>query len=266
MGLRDQIRSFRRRRIDIPVGSGALVLDIGSGDKPHWRADVLLDRFVDAEFEVQRSGGKAARVDRPLFDADAAHMPFADQVFDYVVCSHMLEHVTDPAGVIREMMRVAKAGYVEVPEAKSAKIVDFPSHLWWCSLDNGTLVFRAKTAPYFDADIDRFLTESGLRRDVADLLDRHLDHRVVSMRWTGTLPFRVEGHLADSMLRAAADGGFHHRTGETLAARVMTAVLTLPLRGRRRRAPILHDDVVRPELRNGDGERLTAKVYRVDAR
>jgi hypothetical protein len=41
--LADRLRSFRRRRIDLPVGPGDLVLDVGSGDKPSWRADVLLD-------------------------------------------------------------------------------------------------------------------------------------------------------------------------------------------------------------------------------
>ena len=74
----------------------ALVLDVGSGDKPHWRADVLLDRYVGDEHGGQRSGASAARVDRPLFDADAADMPFADKVFDYAICSHVLEHVERP--------------------------------------------------------------------------------------------------------------------------------------------------------------------------
>ena len=47
MSIVDQLRSFRRRRITIPADASAIVLDVGSGDKPHWRADVLLDRFID---------------------------------------------------------------------------------------------------------------------------------------------------------------------------------------------------------------------------
>ncbi len=74
----------------------------GSGDKPSWRADVLLDRYTGAG--VRRPAIRAereARVSRPLFDADAADMPFADGAFDYAICSNLLEHVTDPEGVAR---------------------------------------------------------------------------------------------------------------------------------------------------------------------
>lgn len=166
MLLADQLRSFHRRRIAVPVSDAALVLDVGSGDKPSWRADVLLDRYVGAEHAGQRSGTDAARVTRPLFDAPADDMPFADGAFDYAICSHVLEHVPDPAAVIGELTRVAKAGYIEVPEASSAKIIDFPSHLWWCRLDESTepptLVFQAKDAAYFDADIARYIARSGV--------------------------------------------------------------------------------------------------------
>jgi len=162
VNLVDRLRSFHRRRIEIPVDASAIVLDVGSGDKPHWRGDVLLDRFIDDAHGGQRSGAAAARVDRPMFDADAADMPFADKVFDYAICSHVLEHVEHPDRVIAELCRVAKAGYIEVPEAASAKIVDFPSHLWWVIEDDGVLVFTAKTTTYFDVDIDRYLTASGM--------------------------------------------------------------------------------------------------------
>src|SRR6188768_2734862 len=95
-----KLRSFHRRRIRVPVDEHALVLDVGSGDKPSWRADVLLDRYVDASHAGQRSGTGAARVSRPLFDGDAAAMPFADGAFDYTICSNLLEHVPDPGAVI----------------------------------------------------------------------------------------------------------------------------------------------------------------------
>ena len=44
-------------------------------------------------------------------------MPFADKTFDYAICSHVLEHVERPDTVIAELTRVAKAGYIEVPDS-----------------------------------------------------------------------------------------------------------------------------------------------------
>jgi ubiquinone/menaquinone biosynthesis C-methylase UbiE len=50
------------------------------------------------------------RVDRPVFAVDAGRLPFRDGAFDFVVCSHTLEHVPDPESAISEMCRVAKRG------------------------------------------------------------------------------------------------------------------------------------------------------------
>jgi SAM-dependent methyltransferase len=263
VSLVPRLRSFYRRRISVPVDHKALVLDVGSGDKPHWRADVLLDRFVGREHAGQRSGAEAARVDRPLFDADAADMPFADHVFDYAICSHVLEHVERPDAVIAELVRVAKAGYIEVPEAASAKILDFPSHLWWVTLDDGELVFTAKSAAYFDADIDRYLTDSGMRQPLADLLDRHIAHRVIELPWRGAVACRVVGTLPAALIASADQSATHHRRMETVLGQVVTAVLTLPLRRRKHRGPISYDAVVRADLRTGRRDVLGARIYRV---
>lgn len=266
MLLADPLRSFYRRRIVVPVSDDALVLDVGSGDKPSWRADVLLDRYVGAEHAGQRSGADAARVTKPLFDAPADDMPFADGVFDYAICSHVLEHVPDPAAVVAELTRVAGAGYIEVPEVSSAKIIDFPSHLWWCRLDDSTqpatLVFQAKDAAHFDADIAGYIARSGVERELTDVLDRRFDHRIVSLRWTGEVPVRVEGTVSPQLLQAAMHAESHHRTTQSLVARVLTSVLTVRSRLRRRRVAIRHDDLVKPELRRGDGAVLERRVYR----
>ena len=41
--------------------------------------------------------------------------PFQDKQFDFVVCSHTLEDLRDPLWVCSEIVRVGKAGYIEVP-------------------------------------------------------------------------------------------------------------------------------------------------------
>ena len=60
MSILKALRLFHQRRIAVPVAQDALVLDVGSGDKPSWRADVLLDRYTGAEYAGQRSGRAAA--------------------------------------------------------------------------------------------------------------------------------------------------------------------------------------------------------------
>lgn len=264
MSLAERLRSFHRRRIAIDVGPGDVVLDVGSGDKPHWRADVLLDGYIDDEHGGQRSGTAGVARDRPLFVADAADMPFADDAFAFVICSHVLEHVTDPAAVAVELSRVAAAGYVEVPEAASAKIMDFPTHLWWCRRDADTLVFTAKQQAAFDAEIEAFIARAGLEGPLTRLFDAHFDDCIVSMRWSGHLDTRVVGALDPAFVEATVAARAHHRSGEAMAARVLTKMFAVPERRRRRTQPVTFNSVVRAELRRPVDEQLRpGAIYRL---
>ncbi|WP_346618796.1 methyltransferase domain-containing protein [Blastococcus montanus] len=265
MSVMQALRVFHQRRIALPIAEDALVLDVGSGDKPSWRADVLLDRYLGDEYAAQRSGRGRARVSRPLFNADAVAMPFADGVFDYTICSNLLEHVVDPAGVVQELMRVSRAGYIEVPEASSAKIVDFPSHIWWCRLDPGTdpptLVLTAKTAPDFDPEIARYLRRSGLERRVESVLNSRFEHRVVMLHWTGTIPHRVEGAVPDSLVAHAMAQPPHTKDLQATLIQVLTDAVTVRKQRRLRRRALRYDDLVRPEFRLGNGALLERRIY-----
>jgi len=264
MPLIAQLRSFHRRRIAIPVTANSLVLDVGSGDKPHWRADVLVDRFPGAEHAIQRSGSQAARTPRPMFDADVTDMPFADKVFDYVICSHLLEHVLDPAAAIREMVRVSKAGYIEVPQAASSKIIDFPSHLWWCRYDGTTLDFEAKQGHAFDPEIESFVRRGPIERELNALIDRYFDDWVIAVSWTDDLAHRVIGTVDAALVEQVAIADVHHKNVETLAVRVLTKVFTVPQRSKRRKGPVLYDSIVKPEMRTGKRHELEQRLYRSD--
>ena len=46
----------------------------------------------------------------PLIRADAAALPFSDNIFDAVCCLESLEFMTDPRAVVRGMMRVLRPG------------------------------------------------------------------------------------------------------------------------------------------------------------
>jgi hypothetical protein len=82
--------------------------------------------------------------------------------------------------------------------------------------------------------------------------------------WTGNVSCRVVGTPAPELVAAAHLADAHHRGGETLAGRALTALFTLPMRGRKHRGSIRYDDVVSPALRTGTPETLTARIYRCD--
>lgn len=116
------------------------VLDVGSGHRPFERADVLLERFV--QDDVERSGVSIDRSDRRLVEGDALAMPFADNEFDYVVASHIAEHVSDPEQLGRELSRVARRGYVETPGWLGDMILREAFHPWRVRRRDGELLFE----------------------------------------------------------------------------------------------------------------------------
>ena len=116
------------------------VLEIGSGHNPKARSDVLCDKFIDDDH--QRGGGIVA--DRSMIEADGQHLPFADRSFDYVICSHVLEHVENPKLMISELERVASRGYIEVPSEISERLYGWSYHLWIFNLIDGKLLIQKK--------------------------------------------------------------------------------------------------------------------------
>jgi len=75
---------------------------------------------------------------------DVQQMPFRDQEWDFIFCSHVLEHLDRPGDACRELMRVSGRGYIEVPTKLSDVMLNFtriPDHHRWHGLVLGqTLV------------------------------------------------------------------------------------------------------------------------------
>lgn len=128
------------------IRSNDFVLEIGSGHNPKTRSDVLCDKFI--EDDEQRGGNIIT--DRPIVEADGQFLPFIDKAFDYVICSHVLEHVEDPNLLISELTRVAKRGYIETPSEIGERIYGWQYHNWVVNLIDGQLVIQknSKNSPF----------------------------------------------------------------------------------------------------------------------
>jgi len=119
------------------------VLEVGSGHNPKVRADVLCDKYIDDD--TQRGGSIIA--DRETVEADGQYLPFRDKAFDYVICSHVLEHVEDPEKLIHELMRIAPRGYIETPSEIAERLYGWPYHNWLINLIDEKLVIQKKLSP-----------------------------------------------------------------------------------------------------------------------
>jgi len=123
------------------------VLEVGSGDNPHPRSDVLFDKFVEdcGERESQRP---LSIDDRPFIEGDAEHLPFPDKSFDYIIASHVLEHARHPKRFLDELARVGKAGYIETPSPMRERVFNWPFHRWYVEKKRGKLIIIKKRKTY----------------------------------------------------------------------------------------------------------------------
>ncbi len=78
-------------------------------------------------------------------------LPFKDKEFDYVILSHVLEHVPNLIEFKDELIRIAKSGYIELPTKFYDNLVfgsDEPilGHKWWFEYDddNNILYYTKK--------------------------------------------------------------------------------------------------------------------------
>jgi SAM-dependent methyltransferase len=128
------------RRLHCPTPKQALVLEVGAGGNPYPRANVLLDAM---ETTIERNEQQLIN-DRPLVLGLCEELPFKDKSFDYVIASHVHEHTDDPEKFLSELMRVAKAGYIETPEGWFEKMCSFTYHRLEVSNVGGKLFIRKK--------------------------------------------------------------------------------------------------------------------------
>lgn len=117
------------------------VLDVGSGHQPNRRANVILDRYIGET--IHRTTQKIEMpADKYFILGDALETPFANKEFDFVIASHIAEHVDDPIKFCTELQRISKHGYVETPGPVSELLLPADSHKWIVRKSGNGLVFK----------------------------------------------------------------------------------------------------------------------------
>ena len=122
------------------------VLEIGPGATPYFRSDVFLELQYDDEQERIAQSGHVGilQTNKQIIYYDGGKFPFEDKEFDYVICSHVLEHVPDADFFLSEIQRVGKMGYLEFPTVYYDYIYNFPEHQLFLLQKNSVINWMTK--------------------------------------------------------------------------------------------------------------------------
>jgi|TARA_B110001452_G_scaffold9894_1_gene8411 ubiquinone/menaquinone biosynthesis C-methylase UbiE len=114
------------------------ILDIGCGYTAHNNASVICDVQDLSHFYKDK---KFIRLKENI-------LPFKDKEFDFVIASHVIEHVEDVDYFIKELQRISLKGYIELPTILEDNLVfeNKKDHLWHMEFDdvNNQLIISKK--------------------------------------------------------------------------------------------------------------------------
>ena len=152
------------------------VLDIGCGYTAHKNATVICDIQDLSEFYKERN----------FIKLEKNILPFKDKEFDFVIASHVIEHVEDVKTFIKELERVSSKGYIELPTILEDNLVfeNKKDHIWHTEFDdvNNKLLISEKFQ-----FLEPLLTVSSSKK-FSQIFRQSL---VLELYWTDTIEFEL---------------------------------------------------------------------------
>jgi SAM-dependent methyltransferase len=114
-------------------------------------------------------------------------LPFKDGEFDFVIASHVMEHVDDIEFFISELERVSKQGYIELPTMLEDNLVfeNKKDHLWHMDFDDVDLkLLISKKVQYFEP----ILTVSSIKR-LNKIFRRSF---IIELYWENKIDYKID--------------------------------------------------------------------------
>jgi SAM-dependent methyltransferase len=159
------------------------ILDIGCGYNASKFAKVICD-VQDLSNHYQ---------DKKFIKLTEKKLPFKDKEFDFVIASHVIEHVEDIDFFIKELERVSKKGYIELPTMLEDNLVfeNKKDHLWHMDFDDvENKLLISKKIQYFEP----VLTVSTIKK----LNEVFRTSLVLELIWEGTIDYIVNQSSEDT--------------------------------------------------------------------
>jgi len=104
------------------------ILDIGCGYRANKHASVIADVKDFSDFYK----------DKKFIKINGKKLPFKDNEFDFVIASHVIEHIEDFEFFLQELERISTKGYIELPTRLGDNLVfeNTTDHIWWFAYDD----------------------------------------------------------------------------------------------------------------------------------
>jgi len=196
--------TFQNEVMEWNIAPNDLVLDIGSGGWPFKRANHLADKYPDTTTHRVEA---MVRDERPFFEVDLERLSFGDHAYDFVFCSHVLEHLDNPGQAMRELMRVGRRGYIEVPTRLSDAMFNFtrlPNHHRWHGMVLGDTLVLVEWNDWERRDLGNHFFDalhSPYKNAFQDFFERNRDLFFTSYHWEKAIKFLIidkHGCVVDS--------------------------------------------------------------------
>ena len=174
---RTSIRSINKKLKENPDWN---VLDIGCGYTANKYANVIADVQDFSRFYKEKKFIKI--IDKQL--------PFKDNEFDFIIASHVIEHVEDFQFFIQEIERISKQGYIELPSRLGDNLVfeNVKEHIWWFKYDDELEMLLASKKNQI---LEPFITVSTVKK----LENIFREDLVLELFWEDKINFRLESEL-----------------------------------------------------------------------
>ena len=162
------------------------VLDIGCGYTANENATVVSDVQDLSNFYKNKKFVKITE----------KKLPFKDNEFDFVITSHVIEHVDDFQFFISEIERISKKGYIELPTKLGDNLVfeNSNDHLWMFEYDDNSNILLASKKQEF---IEPFVSVSTAKK-LEKIFRQSL---ILEIIWSDKIDYKILSNEIDGAFK-----------------------------------------------------------------
>ena len=162
------------------------IADIGCGFSANKYASVIADIQDLSNFYK----------DKNFIKISEKRLPFKDKEFDFIIASHVIEHVEDFEFFVKELERISSKGYIELPTRLGDNLVfeNKNDHIWWFTYND---VNNKIIASKRNQLIDPFITVS-----MTKLFEKVFrESFVLEIAWEEKIDYEIDNRIRHDEIR-----------------------------------------------------------------